>query len=258
MSGEHFDLELQDLLDGRLSPDEQTRVRAHVRSCDHCRDELDALGRSRDLVRNLAPHAPPADLERDVKAALAASVPSDRHQFLVGRRRFVIVAGGAAAAAVVAALYLRRTADWPQDAIDAYREYQAGRRSLESQTSDPAALEVFFGARLPFHTRVFDLAMMNYRLLGGRTDRIGGRSAAMYVYAGRDQRHLLCEMFTGSMTGLPAPSERRERNGLNFFIYSRPPYTAVFWQEGEIVCVLVSDMSAEETIALAFAKATKA
>src|SRR5262249_5741293 len=73
-----------------------------------------------------------------------------------------------------------------------------------------------------------------------------------------ERRRLICEMFAGAVADLPRPSERRERDGATVFIYARPPYTAVFWAEGAIICVLVSDMNPEETIALAFAKAPKA
>ncbi|MBI3402256.1 MAG: zf-HC2 domain-containing protein [Acidobacteria bacterium] len=257
MSGEHFDLALQDLLDGRLNPDEQARVQAHVDECAECRSVLEDLRRGRAWARDGLPAADvPPDLVDDLRRRLDGATRS-RSATWIGRRRFLAIGAGAVAAGLATAVYVRRGHDWPNEAIDAYREFRAGRRPFDAETPDPPALEAFFRTRVPFHTRVFDFGMMNYRLAGGRVDRLGGRAAALYVYAGPDNRHLVCEMFVGTLTELTEPSERREHNGIPFVIYRRGAYTAVFWPETNVLCVVVSDMPAEETIALAFAKAVK-
>ena len=177
---------------------------------------------------------------------------------MIGRRSILVYGLSAAAAGLLASVYLRRGHDLPADVIDSFKAYKAGRRPLDVTTADPATLEQFFGTPLDFHTRVFDLGMMNYRLIGGRADRLGHHPAALYVYAGPDNRRLQCQMYRGTLAELPQPSERRANNDTTFFVYSRDVHTAVFWSEGDVVCVLVSDMPAEDTIALAFAKATKA
>jgi anti-sigma factor RsiW len=258
MSSEHFELELQDLLDGRLNPDERARVQAHVDGCAECRSVLEDLRRGRTWARDgLTAADVPRQLVDDLRRRLDGA-PRSRRATWIGRRKFLVIGAGAVAAGLATAVYVRRGHDWPSEAIDTYQAFQAGRRPLDAETPDPSTLEGFFRARVPFHTRVFDLAMMNYRLTGGRVDRLGGRPAALYVYAGPDNRHLLCEMFVGALTELTEPSERRDHTGIPFAIYRRGAYTAVFWPEGDVLCVVVSDMPAEETIALAFAKAAKA
>jgi hypothetical protein len=64
-------------------------------------------------------------------------------------------------------------------------------------------------------------------------------------------------MFEGEGSELPAGAERRVHDGIPFFIYTRSGRTEVFWPEGRLLCVLVSDMNAEEVVQLAFAKAAK-
>src|SRR5262249_48604289 len=214
--------------DGRLSPQEEARVQAHLRMCERCRDGLEDLRRGRELARGLRASELPRDLRDRLNAALDGARPSTARPLLT-RRALLAGSGAAAGAACAALVYRRRSGDWPQQAIDAFREYQSGARPLDVVEANPSSLEAFFGARLPFHTRVFDLGMMSYRLMGGRIERVGGRPAAMYVYNGPEQRRLLCEMFAGSVSDLPRPSERRERDGVALFIYQRPPYTAVFW-----------------------------
>ena len=66
---------------------------------------------------------------------------------------------------------------------------------------------------------------------------------------------LVCEMFTGKMADLPAGSEAREHNGFRFQIFRQGDLTAVFWPEGAVVCVLISDGPPEDVVQLAFAKA---
>ena len=254
----HFDLELQDLLDGRLGAADAARVEAHVRECAGCREELDVLRRGRDLARTAVSRADvPPELLASVVARLDAAAPGPR-RFDARRRRLLMYAVGTAAAGLATAIYVRRRPDIPAEAAESYVAYRNGTKSLEVTTGDPAALEQFFNGRLPFRTRVFDLAMMRYSLAGGRIDQLGGHSSAMYVYAGPDGRHLLCQMYLGTLSELAQPDERRTQNGIAFQVYTRGPHTAVFWSEASVTCVVVSDMPAADTVALALAKAMKA
>jgi hypothetical protein len=56
---------------------------------------------------------------------------------------------------------------------------------------------------------------------------------------------------------LPAPDERRNHDGIVFLVYKRGATTAVFWQEGEIVCAAVSTLPTDDVVAIAFAKAIR-
>lgn len=60
------------------------------------------------------------------------------------------------------------------------------------------------------------------------------------------------------LADLPTPEETRTANGITFHIYHRDGGTQVFWEDGDIVCVLASHLPSEEVIQLAFAKAMKA
>ena len=62
-------------------------------------------------------------------------------------------------------------------------------------------------------------------------------------------------MYVGQVTDLPKGAVLRENKGFTFHIYQSQGPTAVFRQEGAVVCVLLSDVGPEEVIQLAFAKA---
>ena len=117
-------------------------------------------------------------------------------------------------------------------------------------------MEGYFAERgLKFNTRVFDLGMMNYRLEGGRVAPSSRQPRAQFVYRGPANQSLLCQMFVGQTTALPAGATVREDHGIQFHIYETRGLTSVFWQEGAVVCALVSDIPQAEVVQLAFAKA---
>jgi len=97
--------------------------------------------------------------------------------------------------------------------------------------------------------------MMSYQLVGGRVQQPGARPRALFVYRGPANQKLVCQMYAGKVGELPKGATLRENKGIWFHIYQKAGLTAVFWQEGAVVCVLVSDIESEQVIQLAFAKA---
>lgn len=250
--GSHYGEELQDLLDHRLDPERAAKVTAHLERCQECRVELDMLAWAQRAVKQ-APQAevPPA-LEASILEALALEgAPRwSRRSLLTAAGGLVIGAGG------VAWLAWRPRESLPAAVARDYRRYRGGELALESRADRADALEAFFRERgLPFRARVIDLAMMRYRLVGGRRHELGRRPAAFFVYEGDGGRTLVCQMFAGRLDELPAPAQVREHRGFRFQVYRDAQVTAVFWQEGEIVCVLAGDLPAGEVLALALEKA---
>jgi hypothetical protein len=99
--------------------------------------------------------------------------------------------------------------------------------------------------------------MMRYELLGGRVDSLGARPSALFAYRGERGDLIVCQMFKGRVEELPRAAETRVHNDITFHVYQRDGRTVVFWQEGEVVCVLVGEGVSEDVIALAYAKAMK-
>lgn len=248
--------ELQLLLDGLLSAERRAAVEQHLTDCLRCRRELDALRKVKAAARGaLAEPALPAGLAARVTAALDA----DDHRTRRARRRWRLLPIPLAAVAVLALLLLRGSdADFVAAASRDFAGFRAATLSLQLETTDPAALERFFagrGVRIP--PRVFDFGMMGYRLAGGRVHRLDGRDAILFAYRGAGGHDLVCVMYPGRLAELPAGAEEREHDGIRFRVYRAAGATLVFWQEGAVVCVLVSNADPEEAIQLAYAKAVK-
>jgi hypothetical protein len=152
-----------------------------------------------------------------------------------------------------------KLASLPSAVAQDYRNYKAEKLPLLLKTSEVREMERFFSeGDIAFNTRVFDLGMMNYRLVGGRVHQLLNRQSALFVYRGDGGRILICQMYPGLVTELPPMGAiLRENKDIRFYIYRVNGLTAVFWQEGAITCVLTSDLATEDVIQLAFAKAVK-
>jgi anti-sigma factor RsiW len=258
----HLGPELQLFLDGRLDPERRARVEAHLGQCRRCERELEALRWLKQTVRDAPGTAPPAGLGARVAAALDAEDRRAREGVDLAAsqsRRRLVLAGTALAAVAVLSVLLsrsRRPAALPALVSADFASYAGGGLRLEFESGDAASVEAFFRSRgIRFPTRVFDLGMMGYRLLGGRVHRLAGGPSALFAYRGPNDRDMICQMFLGRTVELPAASQVLDRNGIRFYVYREGGTTLVFWREGEVVCVLASDGDADEVIQLAFAKA---
>lgn len=250
--------ELQDLLDGRLDIEHRADVEAHLAACAQCRLELDALRSVKQVVKKpFAFEAPAGLLERIAEALDEEDRSAGAHrQRTVLRVAYTLLA--AAAAVLILLLWPRGAGDLTDLAARDFAQYRTAALTLELETSEPDQLEAFFvQGGIRFATRVFDLGMMGYGLAGGRVHELDGRLSALFAYRGPQDRLVICQMYEGSLSELPAPLEERENDGIRFRIYRLEGLTLVFWQEGSVVCVLVSDGDLEELVQLAYAKAIR-
>lgn len=258
----HLGEEIQDLLDGRLDAATRARMDAHLEACSQCQRELEALRSVKQAAGRIAVQKAPADLASAVSRALdledrrgnAAREPT-RHVWL----RPALALGLLVLIGVAVWLWPGRGAtDLTASVAQDFSSFRTGRLVLGLRTTDTRKLEEFFAANgIAFETRVFDLGMMGYRATGGRVHGLNGRPSALFVYEGEGERLLLCEMYEGRLSELPTPAAVREHNAIRFHVHQKDGLTMVFWQEGEVVCVLVSQIPTEDVIQLAFAKAVR-
>jgi anti-sigma factor RsiW len=264
-SRDHHPIEaIHALVDGRLDVPEREAVERHIETCAHCRGERDVAESTRRIVRQAVPDPglPPGLADR-----IGATLDDlDGQAGRPGRRMsWAWLTAAAALIAVVALVVL-----WPRgdvvpvgDQIVAavaadFGAVQDGTLPLGRVDADPAELETYFEQRgIDFETRVFDLAMMGYDLAGGRVQDLAGRPSALFAYRDADGVLMVCRMYLGVLAELPIPSRTLEHDGITFHVYERDGRTLVFWEEGDVVCVLASDAPAQAVIDLSFAKAVK-
>ncbi len=266
----HFKEELQDLLDNRLTATACAEVERHLESCVECQRQLEALRWTKQFAGRFLPVTEaPAELREKIlgqlhppsqRAETAPASASAPHWWNFRPGFWPYFAAAAVVLAIVMGALLFRSVPprLPEVVARDFRAFQTQKLALELSTGDVKTMEAYFSERrLPFNTRVFDLAMMNYRLEGGRVAPSGRQPRAQFVYRGPANQALLCQMFVGRVAELPAGAVMRENKGIQFHVYETNELTSVFWQEGALVCALVSDIPKEEVVQLAFAKAMK-
>ena len=262
----HLGERLQDLADNRLGGADLARARSHLEDCERCRREFEAVQHVRKMLAPQVGHdeLPPALtarlselLDREDRSATS----SQRSRRAPNRlaRRWALAAS--IAAIFVTALLLWRndgqlqSDPWTAAVTQHFAAYRAAQLPLAVHSGDARELERFFSEHLDFHTRVYDLETMGYRIEGGDVVRLNGRSSAMSAYVGPGDSRLLCEMFLGRTDELPPPARTVTHDGIAFHVYRRGAQTAVYWADGSVICVLVSDIDSQALLALAFAKA---
>lgn len=259
----HFKDELQDLMDQRLDAAVVGEVERHLETCPECRCEYQAMVWTKQQTSRRLPAAEaPAELRGRILQSLRAErrVPEVETVLPAFWRRHLQPILAAAAlvifAAVLAGTHFLKPAALPELAMNDFRAYQAQQLTLDLDTDDIGTMETFFAEHgVPFDTRVFDFIMMDYHLVGGRVLQPGPQARALFVYRGPANRKLVCQMYAGNVGELPGGGTLRESGGIQFHVYRKGDLTAVFWPEGAIMCVLVSDIDPEQVLQLAFAKA---
>ena len=265
----HFIEELDALLDGRFDAAQGAEVEAHLTMCEECRRAFETLRWTKQFAATrFAATDAPADLQAKILRSLRAEniaevvptpsvvpLPAPTQRAWNLRHTLALAATLVLAALLAGVVFFGRPA-WPVQIAQDFRAYHSKQLLLNLETADVKQMEEYFAANgVPFTTRVFDLGMMQYQLVGGSVHQLDRRTSALFVYRGPAGEELLCQMFPGHVTKLPAGAERRVNKGIEFFIYRKDGTTTVFWQEGTIVCALVSDMATESVAQLAFAKA---
>jgi anti-sigma factor RsiW len=267
-SPRHFQAELQLLLDQRLDAPTRAEVERHLATCAECQRAFAALNWTKQAAAKQAnTPAAPAELREKIlrslraEAAPLAALPEALVPPLIPfwrqhLRPTLAWASVILVLAVLSAAYFFKSPGLLEVVAGNFRDYQHQKLALELQTSDVKEMENFFATHgVAGNTRVFDLGMMNYQLVGGRVEKFHHQPAALFVYRGADNQILHCRMYPGAVSELPAGATPRENNGIKFQVYQKSGVTMVFWQEGKTVCALSSDLAPENVVQLAFAKA---
>ena len=257
----HFADELQMLADGQLDAATTLIVKSHLQSCAQCRGEFAGLQAFKGVLRGVERPAPSEALWSQIQAALdTVPAPSKLTATPVSHWRSWRLAA-VVLLFLVGAAWVWRTMiihDAIAEVASTATQFDAGALTLDVSITVPAQLEQYFRDQgIRFATRVLDLTMMRYGLLGGSRREVDGTTSALFAYRGPAGELVLCEMFVAPISHVTKGAERREQGGISFFVHHRGKLTLVFWAEGDVICVLASSADRESVIALAMAKAMK-
>lgn len=256
---------LLDLVDGRLGDVAAAALREHVESCAECRAVVAELevGRAAAARLRAVTRPVPADLTTAITHAMdqserrteALALPTTGTAAVSRRVTIWRVAIGVAAVLVLFTFWLWPSNEPVRAVVRDVRSATTTDELIEIRTDDPAELERALNAPGRPRVRVIDLAMMGWSIVGGRQHVVAGRPAALYVYRDKNGVRLVCQMFVGRLAELRFTPDVRRRGEFTFRVYADGDLTLVFWQEGDLVCVLAGRAPREAVVELAMAKA---
>jgi anti-sigma factor (TIGR02949 family) len=108
-----------------------------------------------------------------------------------------------------------------------------------------------------FHPMGYDFSAMDLRPVASLVREIQGRKILVAIYQG-PHGAIFCYTFLGSEEDAPPNAARffDSEKKLNFYAFSRGGVNAVFHREGEVVCILASEMPLEKLLTLTRSKAS--
>ena len=253
------------LVDRELLDPERGSLESHLRQCSHCRFTVEQEQLVKQMIHSRAERMRAPGELRD-------RIIADRRIFpeKSGTRRRGLpwllpnLARPALAAALLLtialpAFFLLKPAGEPIAAValETYDLFAKGELSVR-RTDNPDEIVEQLTREVGghFHPMGYDLTSMHLRPVAGLVREIQGRKILVAIYQGTGGT-LFCYTFFGSEKDAP-PSAAKffdPVKKMNFYSFSRGGVNAVFHREGEIICILASEMPMEELLALAKSKA---
>ena len=144
-------------------------------------------------------------------------------------------------------------------AFDTYGSFARGELLVDrTQTSEEIVRELTQAVDGRFHPMGYDLSAMNLRPVAGVVREIDGRKILVVLYQGQGGS-LLCYTFLGSEGDALANAARffDPHMNMNFYAFSRAGINAVLHREGDVICILASEMPMDELLGLARKKSRR-
>jgi anti-sigma factor RsiW len=253
------------LVDRELPDPERTSLESHLRECPSCRLAVDQERLLKQEIRGRAERL-------SAPAALRERILADRRVFpektplrqpkrawlTPGIRRSALAAALILLIALPAFLLFKPRSEPIADAaIETYNLFAKGELSVRrSENADEIVEQLSRAVGGNFHPMGYDLTPMHMSPVAGLVREIQGRKILVAIYQGPGGT-LFCYTFFGSEQDAPASSARfiDPVKKLTFYAFSRGSVNAVLHREGDIICILASEMPMDGLLALAKSKA---
>ena len=227
-------------LDEELDVVNDAAVAVHLETCPACAEAALVLAELRGLVQEKATrHRAPAGLAAQIRAALpdtARRVPARSGAWWTSGWLQPVALAASLALAVLGGFSwggrAARTEALADELTAAHVRARLAGHMIDVASSDRHTVKPWFAGKVDFAPFVPDLATDGFPLLGGRLERIGGRTVATLVY-GRRKHTIDVHVWTGA----PAPVAGA---------FSRDGYSIRGWQKGGLNYTAVSDAAPED------------
>ncbi len=253
------------LVDHELVNGERVRLEQHLAECADCRLALD----DEQTVKN---YLKDARVQLHVPELLRARILADRRFFpepspakswfnifwpeQVHTRR-TWAAAFALILLVPIFYFVKGRRSVSLEAVHTYELFRHNELTLVATTPEEIENQLKNTAAERIRPLPYDLSALGLRPVAGTVREMNGRKVRVTVYQGNG-RSLLCYTFQGTENDAPANAaifyDATKR--LNFFAYSSGSINAVLHRQGDVICILVSEMPMDELLALSRKRAS--
>jgi anti-sigma factor RsiW len=255
------------LVDQELRDPERSSLEVHLTECARCRWAREEERALKQAIRRagqgiLAPDGLRDRILSNPRIFAAKSPPARRWRDYIWPVPQMLRPALAIALILAIALptlywFKERSEPIAFAAIQTYDLFLRGElpvQRAENSNEIEAQLTSAVGGR--FHPMGYDLRAMDLTPIAGLVREIQGRKILVAIYQGQG-RSLFCYTFLGSEEDAPPNAARFFDAGkkMNFYAFSRGEVNAIFHREGEVICILASNMPMAELLALAQSKA---
>jgi anti-sigma factor RsiW len=234
---------------GRLGPDLQADIRAHLAGCPACAHAAAAEeALTEALERRLPQH--PASLALKRRLAEQWAAPAEVRPSWWGRwgRPFAPAAAVAAVLLLALPVYYELgpgrqgngAARMVAEAVNDHVRILQSQHPLDVESGNIHQVKPWFSGRLDFAPVVTFLGDQEFPLKGGALGYFLDRKAAVFVYGRR--LHTI-SLFVFRAEGLPWPTRGMQPIGrAQAYVHPVRGYNLVMWRAGELGYALVSDV----------------
>ncbi len=259
------------LIDNELSGPERSLIEGHLKECSRC---LRVYELERALKKEIhsvgASMSAPAELKRKI-IANHGLLPNDSQssdgwiRIVLPFRPLLRPAFGLALLGILLlpVIYLlkpQHTRPISVAALEIQQKIMDGELSLRTAKNRNELRDWQIQAvNDEFMPMEYDLSSIRLQPAGGLVQDIDGRKMLVTVYSGNGPS-ITCFTFLGTEQDAPEDATvfLDQKRNIKFYTFSRNEYNAVLHREGNVLCLLVSDMPAEKLLALATGKAGQA
>jgi mycothiol system anti-sigma-R factor len=255
------------LVDGELPEPERASLEIHLHACADCQTTLAEERTLKQAVRE-------SGAQLRAPAALRARILSDPRIFPAQRRgarrwrdylwpmppalRPALAVAILLAVALPAYYFMdHREEPVAVTALETYDLFLRGKLAVPpAATAEEIAAQLTRAVGGRFHPMGYDFSAMDLRPVAGLVREIDGRKILVAIYQG-PQGAILCYTFLGSEDDAPPNAAKFFDAGkqMNFYAFSHGRVNAVLHREGDVICILASEIPMEELLAVTRSKA---
>ncbi len=254
------------LVDNQVPDEERSLIESHLKDCQRCQVNFE---QEQALKREISA----AGARLHAPAKLRSKILSDRRIFPGPERSSgswterifpawplprPVLALALGVIIILPLLYLMRSPSEPISlaALEMQKKIIGGEISIRKTSNlDELRKWQIRAVNGEFAPMEYDLSSMNMLPTGGVVEEINGRKMLVTVYAGNGLS-VTCFTFLGTEEDAPkiASVFFDWEKKVKFYSFSRDGLNAVLHREGSIICILVSNMSGDELLAMVRAK----